>query len=253
MIKIKTIPDLPIFHRDDDIVSILLNSFSDFQDGDILVFAQKIISRVEGQEIQLSSVTPSKFALKYCKNNKKNPQHVETILNEAKSIVRMNETLIITETRQGFVCANAGVDRSNTKSGHVILLPIDPDRSARNIQSELFKRTSMNLGIIISDTFGRPFRKGTTNIAIGVAGFQPLKNFHGKKDLFDYELQTTEVCVADELATAAGLVMGQSNEGSPIILIRGSNINLIPPDSKTQTNVPSAVEIARPRESALFW
>jgi len=165
----------------------------------------------------------------------------------------MSDTLLICETHHGFICANAGVDRSNARPGYVLTLPKDPDNSARQIQKQIFQETGKIVGIIISDTFGRVFRKGTTNFAIGIAGFSPIISYKGERDLFGYELQTSEVALADELAAAAGLAMGQSNEGIPVVIIRGiSEINSkvkieIEKDQNTIRILP------RTRNESLFW
>lgn len=254
MLVIKAIPNLPIFEKEDDFVSILLNKFSDIQDGDILAIAHTIISRIEGHEIDLNLVNPSQPAINFSRLNDKDPRLVELILQESKSIVRMSKNLIISETKHGFICANAGIDRSNAKPGFVLLLPPDPDQSARQIQFDIYDHIQKNVGIIITDTFGRPFRIGTTNIAIGIAGFNPITSYKGQKDLFGYELQTTEVCIADELATAAGILMGQANEGTPVIHIRGIQLDIIPASQGLeQENFLSAKRIARSREFAVFW
>ena len=169
------------------------------------------------------------------------------MLREAKSVVRKSDTLIITETHHGFICANSGVDRSNARPSHVLTLPKDPDKSARDIKDKLQSLTGLkNLVVIISDTFGRPFRVGTTNIAIGVAGIEPLIDYSFKKDLFNYELRHTTVAVADELACAAGLIMGQSNEGLPVIVIRGYT-------NYTRSSNVTATSLNRKKEDSLFW
>ena len=248
MLQIIPIPDLPIFQPDDDIGQILFENYKDIlQNGDILVIAHTIVSRVEKCEIEYEKVEPSTFALNFAKSADKDPRIVEVVLQEAKSIVRMSNSLLITETHHGFICANSGVDRSNARPGFVLTLPKDPDLSARKIKKRIEDLTGLDkINIIISDTFGRPFRVGTTNIAIGVAGLDPIVDYASKKDLFGYELQHTTVAVADELACTAGLIMGQSNEGTPIIIIRGfSNYKL--------TSDSSATNLSRKREDSLFW
>jgi coenzyme F420-0:L-glutamate ligase/coenzyme F420-1:gamma-L-glutamate ligase len=249
MIEIHPIESLPIFRRGDDLVSILLKYYSSFKDNDILVIAHTIVSRIEGKEIDLSSIQPSEFAIRFAENNNKDPRAVEVVLSESKTIVRMSESLLISETKHGFICANAGVDQSNATPNHVLTLPNDPDKTCREIQKHLFNKTGKKIGIIISDTFGGVFRKGTTNVAIGIAGFSPILSYKGKSDLFGYILKTTEVNIADELATAGGLLMGQSNEGFPIILIRGyPNITV----TLDNTNI-SIQEIVRKKIDSLFW
>lgn len=254
MVEIKAISGLPLFKENDSLTDKLIEVYSAFQDGDILVIAHTIVSRIEGQQVKLSSITPSLFAIAYSNRSGKDPRLIEVILHESRSIVRMSETLLITETNHGFICANAGVDRSNAEPDHVVLLPKNPDESARKIQNELYKKTGKTIGIVISDTFGRPFRNGTCNVAIGIAGFNPILNHQGKTDLFGYQLQYSESCVADELATAAGLLMGQTNEGLPIILIRGYKIDITLANDKTKSdNLPTASKIVRSQQNALFW
>ena len=249
MITIFPIESLPIFQKDDDFVRIVLEKYNDFKDNDILVIAHTIISRIEGREIDLSTIVPSEMAIQFGKRIDKDPRAVEVVLRESKTIVRMSQTLLICETKQGFICANAGVDLSNATPNHVLTLPEDPDATSRKIQNEIFKRTGKKVGVIISDTFGGVFRKGTTNIAIGIAGFKPILSHKGKSDLFGYILKTTEVGVADELATAAGLVMGQSNEGLPVIVVRGyKNINITLDNSDI-----TIADVPRRKEDSLFW
>ena len=249
MITVFPIESLPIFQKDDDFASILLEKYNDFKDNDILVIAHTIISRIEGKEIDLSTVVPSEMAIQFGERIDKDPRAVEVVLRESKTIVRMSQTLLICETKQGFICANAGVDLSNATPNHVLTLPEDPDATSRKIQNEIFKRTGKKVGVIISDTFGGVFRKGTTNIAIGIAGFKPILSHKGKSDLFGYILKTTEVGVADELATAAGLVMGQSNEGLPVIVVRGyKNINITLDNSDI-----TIADVPRRKEDSLFW
>ncbi len=189
------------------------------------------------------------MAKKVSQFTEKDPRAVEVVLREAKTIVRMTQSLLICETKHGFICANAGVDQSNATPNHVITLPDDPDMTCRNIQKLLFEKTGKKIGVIISDTFGGVFRKGTTNVAIGVAGFHPILSYKGKTDLFGYVLKTSETNTADELATSAGLVMGQSNEGLPVIIIRGYKNLQITLDN---SNI-SIADIPRKREESLFW
>ena len=249
MITIFPVESLPIFHKGDDLVSLLLQNYDSFEDNDVLVIAHTIISRIEGKEVNLTTIIPSEMAKRFGETIGKDPRAVEVVLREAKTIVRMSSTLLICETKHGFICANAGVDLSNATPNHVLTLPDNPDESCRNIQKQIFERTGKTVGIIISDTFGGVFRKGTTNVAIGIAGFKPILSHKGKSDLFGYILKTTEVNIADELATSAGLVMGQSNEGMPIIVIRGYK-NLL----MTLDNSDIAInDIPRKREDSLFW
>ena len=191
-----------------------------FKDGDILVIAQKIVSKAEGSMVRLAKVRPSVEAIGIAHRLKKDPRIIEVALKESRRIVR-SEHVLITETHHGFICANAGVDHSNVRGrGIVTLLPRNPDRSAKKLVAALRKRTGKRLAVIISDTFGRPWRLGLTNVAIGAAGVPVLLDLRGTKDRQGKPLTATILAVADELAAAAGLLMGKS-EGSPVVLIRG--------------------------------
>ena len=190
------------------------------QNGDILVIAQKIVSKAEDAIVRLGTIKPSAKAQVIARKLKKDPRMIEVVLRESRRIVRSEHVLIV-ETRHGFVCANGGVDHSNV-GGHdaVTLLPRDPDRSAEEIVAALRKRTGKHVAVIISDTFGRPWRLGLTNVAIGAAGVPVLRDLRGTRDRHGKPLTATILAVADELAGAAGLVMGKS-EGLPVVVIRG--------------------------------
>ena len=191
-----------------------------FEDSDILVIAQKIVSKSEGALVRLASVKPSPKAFALATRLKKDPRAIEVVLRESRRIVRSDHVLIA-ETRHGFVCANAGVDHSNVPGHDVVtLLPRNPDRSAKKIAAALCKRTGKRLAVIISDTFGRPWRLGLTDVAIGTAGLPVLLDLRGTRDRDGKTLTATVIAVADELAAAAGLLMDKS-DGSPVILIRG--------------------------------
>jgi len=192
------------------------------REGDILVVAQTIISRAEGRMVDLSRVVPSPRARRLAAQLGKRPELVEVILQSSRAVVRAEQKHLIVETPHGFVCANAGVDSSNVPGEDwVSLLPEDPDRSAREIRQAVREFFGVDVAVIISDTFGRPFRQGTINVAIGVAGIAPLRSYVGRTDLFGYQLRSTTVAVADELASAAELVMGEADEGVPVVIIRG--------------------------------
>jgi coenzyme F420-0:L-glutamate ligase / coenzyme F420-1:gamma-L-glutamate ligase len=202
------------------IVAAARNAKIVFHNGDIVVIAQKVVSKAEGRLVRLSTIEPSPHALQLAAKGRRDPRLVEIILLESHRIVREHPVLIV-ETHQGFVCANAGVDRSNVPGEDVVtLLPRDPDRSARRIAAEIRKLTKKRIAIIISDTFGRPWRLGLTNVAIGAAGVPVLQDLRGTPDRHSKPLQATILAVADELAAAAGLVMGKS-EGIPVVVIRG--------------------------------
>jgi len=189
--------------------------------GDILVVAQTIVSRAEGQVVNLKNIIPSSQALKLAKQLDKPPELVEVILKESKHVVRAEQGHLIVETHHGFVCANAGVDASNVPgNGFVTLLPKDPDYSAKQIRNEIKAAFNVDVAVIISDTHGRPFRNSAINIAIGTSGLAPIKDYVGQTDLFGYQLRTTSVAVADELASAAELLMGEASEGIAVVIIR---------------------------------
>jgi len=195
------------------------------QQGDILVVTQKIVSKVEGRIVNPSEIEPSDFARAAAVGSKKDAHHLEVVLRESRRIVRMDHGVLIAETRHGFICANAGVDESNVNGGHQLtLLPIDPDRSARELRTRLQQLAgegpTFDIAIIISDTWGRPWRNGQVNMAIGSAGIEPIVDYRGQHDPYGYQLQASEIAVADELASAAELVMGKT-ERIPAALIRG--------------------------------
>ena len=189
--------------------------------GDVVVVAQKIVSKAEGGTIHLKSVTPSSTAEEIAKESGKDPRHVETILEQSKKIIRRKGAHLIVETKHGFVCANAGVDRSNVEDpDSLTILPVDADKSARAIRERIRMLTGADVGVIISDTFGRAWRIGQVNVAIGVDGLRPVFDYRGRKDMFGYVLNVTQMAAADELASAAELVMGKS-DGIPVAVIRG--------------------------------
>ena len=206
-----------------NLVDLILES-SEINDGDILVFSQKIISKNEGRILSLSSVNPSLLANGIASSYGKDPRLVELILSESKRIVRMENGIIIVETNHGFVCANAGIDESNVQDGYATLLPDDPDRSANLLKDRIEKKTGKNTAVIISDTFGRPFRLGQTNTAIGIAGIEPVLDYDGKPDTFGKIMQVTAIAIVDEICSATELVMGKV-EKCPIAIVRNYNFN----------------------------
>jgi coenzyme F420-0:L-glutamate ligase/coenzyme F420-1:gamma-L-glutamate ligase len=210
--------------------------------GDILVIAQKIVSKAEGQIVQLDSIAPSERAAKWAKEWGKDARVIELVLRESKRIVRMERGIIIAETRHGFVCANAGIDLSNAQDGTAILLPADPDASARALQIRLSGEFAADIGVVISDTFGRAWREGLVNVALGVAGLAPLIDYRGKPDANGKLLQATIIALADELASAAELVMGKSKR-VPVAIIRGV---------RTKAPSGSGRDLIRPAEKDLF-
>ena len=208
----------------DDISQLLIQSVPDLQVGDILVFTQKIISKQEGQIVDISSIRPSLLATGIASEYGKDPRIIQLILNESKRIVRMKNGIIITETFHGYVCANAGVDESNVKEGYATLLPKNPNKSAEVIRNKIKEKTGKNVAVIISDTFGRPFRYGQTNTAIGFSGISPITNYVGTKDNFGRVLRVTEIATDDEICSAAELVMRKSLH-VPIAIVRNCHID----------------------------
>ena len=202
----------------DNLVDLVLES-TEIQDGDILVFSQKIVSKSEGRILSLSSVNPSLLANGISSSYNKDPRLVELILSESKRIVRMENGIIIVETNHGFVCANAGIDESNVQDGYATLLPEDPDRSANLLKEKIEQKTGKNIAVIISDTFGRPFRLGQTDVAIGVAGIEPILDYSGKPDTFAKIMQVTAIAIVDEICAATELVMGKV-EKCPVAIVR---------------------------------
>ena len=202
----------------DNLVDLVLES-TEIQDGDILVFSQKIVSKSEGRILSLSSVNPSLLANGISSSYNKDPRLVELILSESKRIVRMENGIIIVETNHGFVCANAGIDESNVLDGYATLLPEDPDRSANLLKEKIEQKTGKNIAVIISDTFGRPFRLGQADIAIGIAGLEPILDYSGKPDTFAKIMQVTAIAIVDEICSATELVMGKV-EKCPVAIVR---------------------------------
>jgi len=224
--SVHALPGLGIIRKGDDvgihICKASKKSGFPLQNGDVLVIAQTIISRAEGRTVALSDITPSPKAKALAQQLGKEPELVEVILQASKQIVRAEQGHLIVETPHGYICANAGVDASNVPEDEcVTLLPEDPDHSAEQIRETIKAEFGIDVVIIISDTHGRPFREGAINIAIGVAGFIPVKSYIGLTDLFGYELRTTKIAVADELASAAELLMGEADEGNAVVVIRG--------------------------------
>ena len=207
----------------DDLVDLILESF-EINDGDVLVFSQKIISKNEDRILSLSLVNPSLLADGIASSYGKDPRLVELILSESKRIVRMENGVIIVETKHGFVCANAGIDESNVKDGYATLLPDDPDKSANLLKDRVKQKTGKDTAIIISDTFGRPFRLGQTDVAIGIAGLEPILDYNGKPDTFGKIMQVTAIAIADEICSTSELVMGKVQK-CPIAVIRNYNFN----------------------------
>lgn len=218
------LPGLPEVSTGADLAALIAQSVGDarleVKDRNIFVVAQKIVSKAEGQVLNLADIEPSSKAQRWAREHGKDARLVEVILRESKQVLRMERGLLIVETQHGFVCANAGVDTSNTPSGQVTLLPKDSDRSAARIRQDLEREFGARLAVIVSDTFGRPWREGLVNVALGVSGMTPFVDYRGQKDCFGGELHATRVAVADQLASTAELVMGKT-KGVPVALIGG--------------------------------
>ena len=251
--------DIPYIHAGDDLAEIILRSFErnkiELVDGDIVVVAQKIVSKAEGRLVDLNSITPSARAIELAEPTQKDARLVEIILRESNEVLRTRPGTIIVEHRQGFVCASAGVDHSNVGNAGwaaddlaeaedwVLLLPEDSDASALALRQRLEQASGARLGVLIIDSHGRAWRLGTVGVAIGLSGLTGLADLRGQPDLFGYQLRITQVGVADELAAAASLVMGQAAEGTPVVHVRGFPYPL---------REASLRELLRPKNEDLF-
>jgi coenzyme F420-0:L-glutamate ligase/coenzyme F420-1:gamma-L-glutamate ligase len=217
----------PLIEPGDHLDEIILKSISDnnllLEDGDILIIAQKIISKAENRYINLDNVIPSQSAIDLGEELNRNPAFIQLILNESKSIISTEKNVIIVEHNLGFIHINAGIDRSNIPQDEnlVLLLPVDPSSSAETIQSFISKSLNINISVIITDSMSRPYRSGVTNFALASANIQSLIDLKGESDIYGNTLKSTEIAIADELAAAAGLLMGQGDELKPVILMKG--------------------------------
>jgi coenzyme F420-0:L-glutamate ligase/coenzyme F420-1:gamma-L-glutamate ligase len=248
-IKVIAIENLPMFSKGDKIGQLICEAAekqgTSIEENDVVVVTHVAVSKAEGSIVNLDEVVPSERAVEIASKVGKEPAMVEVILRETKEIVRMGFNSLIVETKNGIVSANAGVDRSNVKGDrNVALLPVDPDASARNIRQEIRERTGCKVAVIISDTHGRPLRMGEINITVGLAGFKPIRDRRGEKDLFGYVLHVKQTCIADELASAAELVIGQASEGIPAAIIRGYQYQV--------TENGTAKDLTRPKEKDIF-
>ena len=222
MISIIPVHGLPEIRQGDDLAA-LVAELIELQDDDVLVLAQKGVSKVEGRVVELDGVEASEQAIRIAAGER-DPREIEVILREAKGIIRERGTLLITETRHGFICASAGVDHSNAPGpGMLVLLPLDPDESARRIRARVHELTGRTVGVVITDSFGRPFRHGTTDVAIGIAGIPAILDLRGTTDRIGYELRGSQTAVADEIAAASDLVRGKA-EGVPAVVVRGLHL-----------------------------
>ncbi len=254
-IQLFPVPGLPMVQPGDHLAALIVDCLATMSDeikaGDIIVIAQKVVSKAEGRLVRLDDVQPDAEAHRIAELVDKDPRIVKVILDDSRAVIRTRRGLLITEQQGGWICANAGVDRSNVQPGangdeYVTLLPIDGDASAEVIRAEFAQLTGIAPAVIITDSHGRAWRMGTVGISIGCAGLPPLWNQRGLHDLFGYELMSSEECIVDELAAAASLVMGQSNEGQPVVLIRGYRLpaNVVPAPARTLQR-PAAMDAFR--------
>lgn len=248
-IQIIPVTGLPIIKKGDDLAELTINSLEKQgltpMEKDVYVFSHVIASRVEGKQVDLEKIEPNQLAQEYAEITGKDPRLLQVILDESRAIRRIGAGVIITETKHGFVCANAGVDKSNVPGETIVSpLPDDPDITAKRIRNRFKKLVGVNVGVIICDTHGRAHRDGEINVTVGASGFEVIRDRRGEFDLFGYELKVKRTTVSDELAAAAELVIGQSDEGVPAALIRGYNIIL--------SETGCAQDIVRSREKDLF-
>ena len=219
MISLLPVPGLPEIQAGDDL-GALIAARAELADGDVVVVAQKAVSKAEGRIVRIDELEPSAKAVELA-GDERDPREVEAVLREAKRIVRERGPLVIAETQHGFICASAGVDHSNApEPGTLVLLPLDPDASARELRQRLRELTGRTVGVVVTDSFGRPFRQGTTDVALGVAGIPALLDLRGTTDRVGYVLRSSRVAIADEIAAAADLARGKA-EGVPVVIVRG--------------------------------
>lgn len=229
-IELIGIKDFPLIKEGDNLPEIiyesLLNNDISLSDSDILVLAETVVSKAEGNYVKVDDVTPSKKAMEMSRKSGKDAKQCQIILDNSRDILRCQEGLIITESKHGFVCANSGIDNSNCEEGFVTPLPVDPDKSAGEIKKFLDEKFNADSKIIISDTQGRAWRVGAIGVAVGISGLHPTTDFRGSYDLYGQKLMSTIEATADELASAASLLMGQSDSGICLVLIRGYDSSL---------------------------
>ena len=241
-LRIIPVDGIPEVREGDDLAGLIAGA-AQLEDGDVVVVAHKAVSKSEGRVVRVSELEPSALAERVAAADGRDPRHVEAVLRESARVVRMRPPLVIAETRHGFVCASAGVDASNApERGALVLLPVDPDASAEGIRAGLRDRTGREVGVIVSDSFGRAWRQGTTDVAIGAAGVRTLLDLEGQRDPVGYELHATTIAVADEIAGAAELVMGKL-DGVPAAIVRG--LQLAGPGSARELVMPAERDLFR--------
>ncbi|MBL6932301.1 MAG: coenzyme F420-0:L-glutamate ligase [Rhodospirillales bacterium] len=246
------VPNIPMMEQGDDLATSIVEGVNTLgrklQTGDIVIIAQKVISKIEGRTVDLNTVTPSSRAQEIASQCGKDPREVELILSESREVLRAVPDILIVAHHTGVIMANAGLDRSNVGSEdgeeNVLLLPVDPDQSCKKMQAQLLERTGADVAVIICDSLGRPWRMGTTGVAIGVAGLPALLDLRGDNDLFGRELKVSQQAIADELASAASLLHGQGADKQPVVIIRG-DFNWDQPEA-------GAEALVRPKEMDLF-
>lgn len=243
------VPGIPEIHAGDDLARVvaraLRDSASELRHGDVAVIAQKVVSKAEGRIVDLRDVEPGERARAWAEEHGLEPRKVQVVLDESRRIVRMERGVLIAETRHGFVCANAGVDASNAPEGCVVLLPVDPDASAARLRAGLTAATGARVATVVTDTWGRPWRLGIVNFAIGASGLRVLRDHRGERDPAGRPLRSTLAAVADEVAAAAGLVMGKVSR-LPVVVVRGLGPDLVAGGEGT------ARDLLRPPDEDLF-
>lgn len=244
--EIRIIPVLGIpLIKEKDNLSRIISERIKLEDGDIVVICETVVSKAQGRVVNLKDVIPSNNAIELSKKTGKDPRLVQLILDESKDVLKVGDTVIVVETKDGNICASAGIDVSNVCGNESVvgLLPLDPDLEASSIRNSLKELTGVDVAVIISDTQGRPFRSGAIGVAIGVSGMRPLWKRAGEKDLYGYELKSSVIATADEAASAASLLMGQADEGIPVVIIRGA---------RYLKGEGSSKELLREKEKDLF-
>ncbi|KYC52677.1 MAG: Coenzyme F420:L-glutamate ligase [Candidatus Methanofastidiosum methylothiophilum] len=244
--EIRIIPVLGIpLIKEKDNLSRIISERIKLEEGDIVVICETVVSKAQGRVVNLKDVIPSNNAIELSKKTGKDPRLVQLILDESKDVLKVGDTVIVVETKDGNICASAGIDVSNVCGNESVvgLLPLDPDLEASSIRNSLKELTGVDVAVIISDTQGRPFRSGAIGVAIGVSGMRPLWKRAGEKDLYGYELKSSVIATADEAASAASLLMGQADEGIPVVIIRGA---------RYLKGEGSSKELLREKEKDLF-
>jgi len=241
----------PLVQAGDDLAALVLDACKknnlSLQTNDVIVLAQKIVSKSENRYVDLASITPSPEAIELARKTNKDPRAMEVLLGETKEVLRTRTNVVIVEHNNGYVHANAGMDQSNIRQEkgkeQLLLLPKDPDQSAKKIRDDIKQKSGIEVNVIINDSFGRPFRHGVCGVCIGSAGFEVIDNKIGHKDLFGNILQITEIAIADEIAAAASLVMGQADEGRPVVILRGLTL---------KPSTEGSVKLLRKKSEDLF-